>query len=196
MTLTLIHAPTARPLTLAELKVHLAVEHDDHDAMIDQLLDAAIGHFDGRDGWLGRALVEQTWELRLDDFPPCIEVPLPPLLSVDSIEYLDASGDLQTLATAVYQVEPGGFRKALIAPALNRSWPATYGVRGAVRVTFTAGYARANDDSPAVVEAGVPPPIVTALKLQAEVYYGRNPDQAPLLQAAADNLAGLYRIWS
>lgn len=194
--LDLVAAPTARPVTLSEVKKHLRVEHDDDNAMIDQFIDAAIAHFDGRDGWLGRAMIEQTWELRLDCFPPCIELPLPPLIEIVSIKYLDRDGALQTLDPAAYQVEAGGFRTALVAPALHSAWPATQGVPQCVRVEFTAGYALASSDSPAVVEPGVPPPLAAALKLQVELFYGRNVTDAALLQSTIDTLAGQYRIWS
>lgn len=197
MSLTLITPPAARPLELDAAKVHLAVEHADHDDMIDQLIDAAIGHLDGADGWLQHALEVQTWELRLDRFPQCIELPLPPLVRVDSIDYLDRDGTLRTLEADQYQVEPGGgVKRALIAPAQGVAWPATQCDLGAVRVTFTAGYPRETADSPPVALAGVPAPLVTALKLQVEIYYGRNPDNAKLLQDTADNLAGKYRSFA
>jgi hypothetical protein len=33
----------------------------DEDALIDIYLAAAVAHLDGEDGWLGRAIVAQTW---------------------------------------------------------------------------------------------------------------------------------------
>lgn len=194
MSLTRIVAPTVRPLELDAAKLHLRVEHNEHDELIDSLIDAAIGHVDGQNGWLRHALEVQTWELRLDCFPPCIEVPLPPLVSVDEVAYLDRDGALTTLAADQYQVEPSsGVKWAMIAPAHGRSWPSTYAVRGAVRVVFTCGYPRLSDDSPPEPLPGVPPELVTALKFQVEVYYGRDPTRAQLLQETADRFAQRFR---
>lgn len=194
MALTLIAGPLVSPLTLADAKAHLRVEHDDHDLMIQSLIDAAIEHFDGRDGWLGRALVQQTWELRLDRFPHCIEIPLPPLISLDSVKYVDISGNILTIPEADYQVVVEGFKKALVVPAYRLIWPIPRDVRQAVRVTFTAGYAAVTDDSPIELINNIPSTLLSALKLQVEMLYGRNPTDAPLLQKTIDDLTVKLRI--
>ena len=69
-----------------------------------------------------------------------IYVPLPPLQTVDSIKYYDATtGVLTTLDPSLYIVdvysEPGR-----IVPAVGTSWPATLNRINAVEVRFTAGY--------------------------------------------------------
>jgi uncharacterized phiE125 gp8 family phage protein len=196
MALILVYGPEARPLTLDQVKDHLKVEHDEDDLILDQLIDAAVSHFDGRDGILGRALVEQTWELRLDRFPPCVEIPLPPLVRIEEIAYLDEQGAERTLTEDIdYQVEAGGWGKAMVAPAYNKTWPPTRPVPGAVRIVFTAGYWRPSADSPAEVDPGaVAPDLVTCLKMQVEIFYGKKPDKAELLQRAIDALSAKYRI--
>lgn len=69
MPLYLIEPPEQdEVLTLADAKQHLRVDFEDDDGVIESYIAAAIQNIDGRDGWLGRALVEQTWELRLPDF--------------------------------------------------------------------------------------------------------------------------------
>lgn len=171
MTLTLITAPTVQPITLATAKEHLRVDHTDDDDLITALIVAAVSHVDGRDGVLGRALVSQTWEIRLDEFP-CgeltrergIRVPLPPLIEVVSVKYVDSDGVLQTLSSSAYQVVAGGFGQALIVEAYGETWPSTRDEPDAVRVQFTAGYV-APVDSPPVAGEGVPGAILSAIKL-------------------------------
>lgn len=195
MRLTQIAAPLVAPVSLDQAKAHLVVEHEDHDARITQLIAAATAHFDGRDGWLGRALVEQTWELRLERFPPCVELPLPPLLSVDEIRYLDEQGVLTLLTSDKYQVAAGGWNKAILAPAYNEVWPSTRcGEPDAVRIIFTAGFARVSEDSPPELLAGVPEDLVTALLFQIELLYGRDPATALLLQKTIDALATKFQV--
>jgi uncharacterized phiE125 gp8 family phage protein len=87
--------------------------------------------------------VTQSWELTLDEFPiAAIDVPLPPLQSVQSIKYVDTAGVLQTLAAENYQVFITGLY-GLVTPAYGASWPEAREQREAVTVAFTAGYGNA-----------------------------------------------------
>lgn len=160
MPLILVTAPAAEPITLTEAKAHLRVTGTDEDTLIAALIAAARQNLDGRDGWLGRSLMPQTWELRLYAFPASITIPLPPLQSVDSIKYIDLDGDEQTLDPALYQVVAG--EPARIVPAYGQTWPSTRCQPEAVRVRFTAGYADA---------ASVPAPIKAAILLNVGTLY-------------------------
>src|SRR5690606_10673336 len=60
--------PAIQPVTLAEAKLHLRVDHDDEDALISNLIQAATGHLDGWTGILGHCLVEQVWRQDHDRF--------------------------------------------------------------------------------------------------------------------------------
>lgn len=194
MGLILISGPLVSPIALSVVKAHLRVEHDDDDEMIQSLIDATTEHFDGRDGILGRAIVQQTWELRLNGFPPCLEIPLPPLISLDSIKYVDVNGTIVTIDPADYQVVVEGFKKALVVPAYRLVWPIPRDVRDAVRVTFTAGYATVSEDSPIELTSPVPSKLLSAFKLHVELLYGRNVADAPLLQKTIDDLTMPIRI--
>jgi hypothetical protein len=86
-----------------------------------------------------------TREMVLSRFP-CwqIEVPWPPLITVESIEYTDTDGTDQTLATSAYQASaPIGptCRKGAIIPARDTTWP-TIDAQAIdpVRITFRCGY--------------------------------------------------------
>lgn len=203
MALRLITAPTVEPISLSEAKAHLRVDHADDDALITSLIKAVRQHIDGRDGWLGRALVTQTWELVLDRFP-CheIEIPIPPLQSVTSITYDDQAGVETVLSAANYTVdiasEPGR-----IAPNDTNPWPATYSAINAisaVRIRFVAGYAPTADSPPDLL-ANVPEPIKVAMKLMLGTLYENRETvvigQTPvMLPWAAEALLGPYRVWS
>jgi uncharacterized phiE125 gp8 family phage protein len=78
MSLHLITAPLAYPVSLQETKSFLRVDAADEDATILSLIASATAYLDGADGIMGRALVEQTWELRDCEFGEWIAVPLPP----------------------------------------------------------------------------------------------------------------------
>ena len=90
MSLTLIAAPILEPMTLAEAKLHLRVDGTDEDDLITALIVAARRR---AEHLLTRALITQTWELTLDEFPAAdIQLPKPGVLSIVSVKYLDSAG--------------------------------------------------------------------------------------------------------
>jgi uncharacterized phiE125 gp8 family phage protein len=86
-----------------------------------------------------------------------IDIPLPPLISVDGIFYIDGSASEVEIDPAGYTVdtvsEPGR-----VVP-INVSWPQAACVPNAVRIRFTAGYL--TSDSPPL--DNVPKPITSAI---------------------------------
>jgi uncharacterized phiE125 gp8 family phage protein len=136
----LITPPAAEPVSTAEAKAHLRVDSDDENTLIDALVAAARQHIERE---TRRALITQTWELRLDKFPrDTIRTPVGPLQSVSSIKYDDINGVEQTLSTATYEidtsVEPGW-----IVRVGDGAWPDTMVAINSVRVRFVAGYGAA-----------------------------------------------------
>lgn len=66
MSAYLVTAPAAEPLSLADAKAFLRVEHGDDDAIIASLIVAARNHIEA----LTRCvLITQTWRLVLDRWP-------------------------------------------------------------------------------------------------------------------------------
>lgn len=49
------------PVSLAELKLHLRVDHTDDDTTIDGQQAAAVAYLDANGGVLGRCIMAQTW---------------------------------------------------------------------------------------------------------------------------------------
>src|SRR5436190_14395629 len=84
--LTLIAAPSFEPISLAEAKLHLKSETTDDDALIGTIIAAARELAEQR---TGRALIDQRWERVLDVFPDAIQLARPPLVSVESLKYVD-----------------------------------------------------------------------------------------------------------
>jgi uncharacterized phiE125 gp8 family phage protein len=148
--LRLVTEPGVEPVTLEEAKLHLRVDVDDDDDLITALIVAARQMVENI---LRRALVSQSWELNLDAFPgvDTVEVPLPPLQSVEALTYTDASGVSHTLSAAAYSVDtystPGRVR-------LNDgyAWPGdTLAAVNGVQIAFTAGFGDAGTDVPQAI---------------------------------------------
>lgn len=136
-------AATAEPVGLDEAKVWCRLEHNEDDALITLLIQAARQRFMEISG---RSAGRQSLELRLDRFPVCagaIVLPFPPVLSVESVKYYDTDGSLQTYGegSPTSWLEDFGSEPARIEPFYGTYWPATAPVSGAVRVCYTAGYA-------------------------------------------------------
>jgi uncharacterized phiE125 gp8 family phage protein len=138
---------------LAEAKLHCRVDLDDDDTLLTRLIVAARQKAEAKQK---RALVTQTWDLKLDKFPAAwpitventlvgrapIGIPLPPLQSIVSINYVDLAGNTQALSSSNYQVVPGN--PGFVVPAYGMTWPSTRRQPDAVTVRFTAGYGEAS----------------------------------------------------
>jgi uncharacterized phiE125 gp8 family phage protein len=195
----LVTPPAALAVTVDELKAHCRVDSHDEDDYLLSLVDLATDFVQGH---TGRQLITATWRLTLDGFAEGIDddgefrLPKAPLQSISSISYLDTAGDSQTWSSAEWQAtHPAGpmAPRGRLAPAPGYSWPQTEaGRRGAVVVTFVAGYGAA--------ATAVPARIKHALKLYAaEAYARREPIVVGRLVMPAsqtvERLLGAYRCW-
>lgn len=129
--------PTTEPVSISDIRTHIRIDHTEEDSILLGYLLAARSQLE-RD--TRRALISQTWVLRMDRFPewdvylsPC------PVASVSSITYVDVDGATQTLSSSLYRVDATS-EPARIEPAWGETWPSTRSVSNAVTITFTAGY--------------------------------------------------------
>lgn len=146
--LKVITPPTVEPISLDDAKSHAVIFIDDDDDLLELLVQSCREY---GENYTRRAYCQRTLELSLPNWPcdGVIKLPKPPLVSIESVKYIDASGNLQTINPALYQIntaeEPG-----LLKPAYNCLWPV---VRcydfNAVRVTYVAGYTPVGDDGTA-----------------------------------------------
>jgi uncharacterized phiE125 gp8 family phage protein len=156
----IITLPAAEPVTLEVAKLHLRCDFDDEDILISALISAARDYCEQV---IQRAIYNQTYVLSLDQFnyddwrstipmarrnplrfsalweSMALRIPMPRLVSVTSITYLDVTGTKQTLDPSTYNVDVSS-EPARIVPAVNLTWPTTdYYAPGSVKVTFVAG---------------------------------------------------------
>jgi uncharacterized phiE125 gp8 family phage protein len=139
--LTRTVAPAIEPVSVPEARAHCSYDDTDQDDLIASLITTAREMVETD---TQRALITQTWTLKLDGFPcDYIEGRLCPLGSVTGIAYTDSAGDAQTLATSVYLVSNS--EPWRITLKYGQSWPTTLAQADVVTVTFTAGYGGAAD---------------------------------------------------
>lgn len=156
------------PVSLAEAKLHLKQDGiDNDDPLIARLIAACRLQAEVR---LRQTILLTTYDLFMDGFPASangyysrqirqmgmnpqwlpngaaiISLPKPPLVAVESVKYLNASGTIETIDPSIYSVSTGfGSR---VQPLTGRVWPVTQPQIDGVVIRYTAGWATADEVS-------------------------------------------------
>ena len=142
-------APASEPITLANAKLHLRVDHSADDDLITALIKAARRWCEL---YQNRAYITQTITARLDSFSDTIALPKPPLISVTSVKYYDSNGDQQTLDSSYYDVDTTS-TPGKITLAYGMSWPTIRDVHHCIEIIYSSGYGAAADVPETVTQA-------------------------------------------
>jgi uncharacterized phiE125 gp8 family phage protein len=148
----LITPPASTPVTLAEAKAHLRVEHSEEDTLISGLISAATSYLDGWTGILVRALVTQTWRQDFSNFCSKMRLPLYPVASVSSVNYIDVTGATISLASTEFELLADQLG-AYISPKAGKAWPVTGEGAVMANVTYIAGVA--SPDVPQAIKQAI-----------------------------------------
>lgn len=136
MAIVVIEPP--EPLVSLELaKAHLRVDDDDSNILIGAYIAAVSEHLDGPDGWLGRAIGEQTLEWTTAGFPATtyLRLPFEPVQTIESVHYVNDAGVDTVWPDADYTLSRGA-----LSLVYGGSWPAGRVYADAVRIRWVAGY--------------------------------------------------------
>lgn len=155
MTPRRVTGPAVAVIPVEEMKAHLRVVGDDETALIAGLVAAAEQWADGWSGVLGRALITQTWELDMPEFPgDAIRIPLGPVQSIVSVKYHPPSGAQQTADANSYRLheDSAGHYIRLVNGA---AWPSTDIRDDAVTIRWVAGFGDTPGDVPQNIRVGL-----------------------------------------
>lgn len=188
MATTLLSGPTVEPVSLAEAKLHLRVDTNAEDTLIQSLIMASRLHIEAA---LDLALITQTWREHRDAWPRSrtINLQLRPVQSVTAVRILTDDDEGHSLDPDVFILDGAAnparlvWRGTGIAPAPNIA-------ANGIEIDFVAGYG----DKP----SDVPQPIRQALLLlTAHWYENREPVEigaaATVIPGTISELLSPYR---
>lgn len=186
----LLSGPAVEPVTLAEAKLFLRVEHDDDDDLIAALIAGSRIHVESQ---TRRALITQTWRLARDAWPQSgrlFVLPVPLVSLVAARVYTSASAT-QALDLSVFTVDKAS-APALLAFAAG-ALPSPGRAVAGIEIDITAGYGAAPEN--------VPGPLRQAIRLLTAHWYenrslvaaGRD---VALVPATAAALIAPYQVLS
>lgn len=163
MAVSVVTGPAEDAVSVGEAKDHAKVENADDDALIAAQITAATRLVEK---WTGRTLVEQTLKLSLDRFPAArseqwwdgvrqgarseldtinfIELPRPPLKSVQSLETFDDADAATVFAASRYFVDTANAPGRLVLRTAE-TWPVFTRAANGVEITYIAGYGKASE---------------------------------------------------
>ncbi|OPZ41657.1 MAG: Phage gp6-like head-tail connector protein [Bacteroidetes bacterium ADurb.BinA104] len=183
--------PTLEPVSLAEIKLHLRIDHSDEDEYLKAILIAAREY---AETFTRRALLTQTHDICLQNWPDddFIELPYGNLQSVTSVKYKDTDGTETTLVENTdYIVETNKENCGRVVLPYGVSWPSTVLYpSNPITVRFVCGWTKESD---------VPQTIKAAIKLICSDMYNlreTKTDRQIYENKAADNLLYSYKLWS
>lgn len=133
--------PATEPVTLAQLRAHVAASGDEDDALLLGYLLAARTWIEE---YLGRAIAPRTVTATFEEWPAgtygngddAIEL-LMPVSSVNSITYTAADGSTAAWTDFIVRLSQGGVTR--VRERAGTSWP-TLGNDPVITLTATAGF--------------------------------------------------------
>lgn len=149
----LITPPAAPVITLAEAKAHARYDLPDEDALILGYVETATQK---AESFLNRALINRGYRITLDRWVSRLPLPMPPLVSVESVKYDDENDAEQTVDPGNYWISttrlPGEifFNPQWDFPTLTASRDVDR-----IRIEFTAGYGVDPTNVPMQIRQGV-----------------------------------------
>lgn len=195
MALNLITAPTVKPVTVADVAAQVRGDLIAESALVELYISAVVAK---AENYIKRALVNQTWELKLDMFPinchasaaryRSIPLPLSPVSSITSVKYIDVDGVTQTVAASEY-VMTADDPNALV-PAYGKIWPIARIQPEAVTIRYVCGYGATAASVPEGIKSWILMNVATLYENRETISIGKG--QLVELNTLADSLLDDY----
>lgn len=142
-------APASEPVALADAKEYLRIDDADtsFDGEVDEYIAAARGDIED---WSSTRLITQTVTVMGNGWSALDALPIGPVVSIESIKYIDTAGVEQTWAAENYELAGSGLRQ-WVRLVIGKRWPVARKSLDAIRLTVIVGYGDAGSDLPSAV---------------------------------------------
>lgn len=212
--LSLVIAPASEPISTAEAKTHIRVEHSADDTLIGNIITISR---QAAELYTGRAFITQTWNMFLDHWPlehktpwwngvrdlpvdyytsnTSIEMPLAPLQSITHIKTYDDADSATTFASSNYFVSAySGMdaKKGRITLRDGSTWPTYTRNADGIEIQFVAGYGSSSTDVPMQIRQA----ILEEIAFRYENRGDNNKDQSSGILGCqmAQELLSMFRV--
>ncbi len=160
----IITPPAALPVSLAEAKNHLKIDHNDEDTYVESLIEAATKW---AEEYTWRFLIDTEAQLFINNFENKIYVGKG-CNDISEIAYLDNNDAYQVIPSTNYYLDLN-CQPAIIQFKDSYSFPVTSEKLNLIRISLTAGFGPAASD--------VPSPIKSAILLMVGHLYENRQDE-------------------
>lgn len=140
----LVTPPAVEPVSVTQLRNQARVPWNDEDDLLSLYITAAR---ETVEKFLRRALISQQWDFKLDWGPAWLELPKPPIISVDGVFYTDLGNVEHAVPTSTYITDTA---TGLVGLNIGNVWPLHRGKSG-FRIRYTAGYGIDPSSVPATI---------------------------------------------
>jgi uncharacterized phiE125 gp8 family phage protein len=186
----LLAGPALEPITLAEAKQFVRVEHDDDDDVITALIAGARIHVETQ---TRRALITQSWRLTRDVWPAagCVALLPAPVRTLDAVRVYKSDGTTLALDLAGFTLDKSDAPARLLLT--NSVPPAPERPAAGIEIDITSGYGDAGEH--------VPEPLRQAIRLLVAHWYENRGliavgNEVALLPQSVAALIAPYRVLS
>lgn len=183
MSLSIVTPPADTALRVEDLREQCKVDDELDDAYFQRLIGVVTARAQRA---TRRALITQTWDLSLDQWPvqadgsllPAggwVELPKAPLQRIVSITYIDLAGVTQTWDPSNYLVDaPQGdyCRRGRLSLGWVKVWPIIRPIANAVTIRMDCGYGDGPEDVPDILLQAMLLDAGTLFEIRASILAG------------------------
>lgn len=162
-------APPVEPVDINEIKDHLRITNTEEEDYLETLIHTAREVCERRSN---RAYIEQTLIKTFDQWPEFpIELPRPPVQSIEKIEYKDKDGDLTEWDSSNYVLDDYSFIPKIYKEHNVELPSVELSSANAIQITYIAGYAKDDSGDTTNYRKNVPARYKHAIKLLVGEWY-------------------------
>jgi len=189
MNIIVMEPPERLPITLEDVKEHVAIEIDDDDRQLELKIRAVVRSLDPPDGRLGRAMITQTLRYSLPGNPPDrIRLPYPPVQLISEINYFNESDVEMPIDPLIYLLKNDQDPAYLVLKS-GKSWPTDFSDNDPFpfKINFVAGFGDRPENVPEDIRLGIMMEVADLYLLRENILVGQTVSENKFTRRIYDN---------